>query len=175
MTGRHLFIFGTYFGVEDSYHRGSPVGIIGGGRRRLFDGCCADFSWGVFHGGGSFLTESSAKYTRTKNQKRASVRGGWSVASYVLAGFIPLAPYVFVTVWRALLVRTCLTRGAFVLGLIGGSLSWKPCVAEYADAYWRYRNHGWRCRRFAFAITKWRARKQWRRQYELRLHPQMRR
>lgn len=118
------------FGVEDGLV--STVGLLSGiaiaGVPRstiLLTGVVLIFVEAVSMAAGSFLSEASAEdLTRRNEDTRPIVAGSVMFLSYFIAGFIPLAPYVFVPTSDAFgfsIVASLLAL--FVLGFWSGSLS----------------------------------------------------
>ena len=120
------------FGVEDSLV--STVGLLSGiaiagvaSETIVLTGAipilAGPFSMAV----GSFLSESSAaEYVSTArtNQRSSYIASVVMFASYFLAGFIPLAPYMFFAGESALALSVaCSLLALFVLGAISGALS----------------------------------------------------
>lgn len=120
------------FGVEDSLV--STVGLLSGvaiagvERETIFlTGVILIFVEAVSMAAGSFLSEASAEdYTaqRTVPQKNSVLAAAVMFTSYFVAGFIPLAPYMFEGGERALELSITLSISAlFVLGAVSGMLS----------------------------------------------------
>src|SRR3989344_4483061 len=133
MAGHFPLYFRNFiFGVEDSLV--STVGLLAGiaiggvSRGTIFFTCAGGiFVEGVSVAAGGFLVESSMEeYTHKKDKNERPIWGGLVMfVSYVLAGFIPLASYIFFADDSTALYMSALTSlGAlFILGLIGGTLS----------------------------------------------------
>lgn len=124
------------FGVEDSLVStvGLLSGIAMGGVERetiLLTGVVLIFVEALSMAAGSFLVESSVEeYTHVKNHNEGPAGGGVVMfVSYVIAGLIPLTPYIFTAAPVATYISVLASLLAlFVLGVIGGSLSHKKVV-----------------------------------------------
>lgn len=126
-----LYFRNFIFGVEDSLV--STVGLLSGiaiggvSRETIFlTGAVLILVEAFSMAAGSFLTEASVQeYTHEETRKESPVGGGVVMfVSYIIAGFIPLAPYVFVGGFNALYMSILASLAAlFLLGLVGGSLS----------------------------------------------------
>jgi len=133
MAGHFPLYFRNFiFGVEDSLV--STVGLLAGiaiggvSRETIFlTGAVVILVEAFSMAAGSFLVESSMEeYTHKKDKNERPIWGGLVMfVSYVLAGFIPLASYIFFADDSTALYMSALTSlGAlFILGLIGGTLS----------------------------------------------------
>ncbi|MBI2612406.1 VIT1/CCC1 transporter family protein [Candidatus Kaiserbacteria bacterium] len=120
------------FGVEDSLV--STVGLLSGvaiaGVARetiLLTGIVLIFVEAFSMAAGSFLSETSAEEYTTKREAVASdsfFAGTVMFASYFVAGFVPLFPYVVVAGTNALpLSIASSVLALFILGLVSGTLS----------------------------------------------------
>lgn len=120
------------FGVEDALV--STVGLLSGvavanvpRSTILLTGVILLLVEGLSMAAGSFLTESSVEeYTHQAEgpAKRNVISGIIMFFSYFLAGFIPLSPYMFLSVDVALVVSACLSIfSLFILGVISAKLS----------------------------------------------------
>lgn len=120
------------FGVEDSLV--STVGLLSGvaiaGVERetiLLTGVILIFVEAVSMAAGSFLSEASVEEyaaQRVVPQKNSVSAGAVMFTSYFVAGFIPLAPYIFESGTRALGMSIGLSIAAlFILGAVSGMLS----------------------------------------------------
>ena len=120
------------FGVEDSLV--STVGLLSGvaiaGVERetlLLTGVVLIFVEAFSMAAGSFLSETSAEEFTTQRSAvgpRSFFAGSIMFASYFVAGFIPLFPYVVVAGDAAFpLSITASVLALFVLGFVGGALS----------------------------------------------------
>lgn len=126
-----LYFRNFIFGVEDSLV--STVGLLSGiaiggvSRETIFlTGAVLILVEAFSMAAGSFLVESSVEdYTHVKGKKERPLGGGMIMfLSYAVAGFIPLAPYIFVESFKAVYISAVASLLAlFCLGLIGGSLS----------------------------------------------------
>ncbi len=131
-TKKEVYLRNFIFGVEDSIV--STVGllsgvVIGGVSREvvILTGIVLIFVEAFSMGIGSFLSEYAAEEMVTQ---RAIPRKVWAVGgaimfiSYIVAGLIPLAPYLFLSfVFPAFLVSILLSLVVlFVLGMIGGAI-----------------------------------------------------
>lgn len=125
------------FGVEDSLV--STVGLLSGvaiagvPRETIFlTGIVLIFVEAFSMAAGSFLSETSAEeYTarRSVAPSRSLAAGAVMFASYFIAGFIPLFPYIVVAEDSALVLSVILSVFAlFVLGFVGGALSKTPLL-----------------------------------------------
>ncbi|HEY4523149.1 MAG TPA: VIT1/CCC1 transporter family protein [Candidatus Paceibacterota bacterium] len=133
MAGHFPLYFRNFiFGVEDSLV--STVGLLAGiaiggvSRETIFlTGAVVILVEAFSMAAGSFLVESSIEeYTHKRDKNERPLAGGVVMFfSYVLAGFIPLASYIFFVEDTTALYMSALTSlvALFVLGLIGGSLS----------------------------------------------------
>ena len=128
-----LYFRNFVFGVEDSIV--STVGLLSGiaiggvSRETIFlTGAVLILVEALSMAAGSFLVESSVEeYTHEKTRRERPIGGGVVMfVSYVIAGFIPLAPYILVEAFDALYYSILASLVAlFLLGAIGGSLSHK--------------------------------------------------
>lgn len=120
------------FGVEDSLV--STVGLISGiaiagvPRGTIFlTGMVLIFVEAFSMGVGSFLSEQSSENFMKQGESKPKFSAIGAVVmfiSYFLSGFIPLSPYVFLTVRQAFPISILLSLFAlFVLGWIGGRLA----------------------------------------------------
>jgi len=120
------------FGVEDSLV--STVGLLSGvavagvAVETIFlTGVVLIFVEAFSMAAGSFLSETSAEEFATGKRavtNRSMLSGFVMFASYFLAGFIPLLPYVFFEGVSALILSVSASVLAlFVLGVAGGALS----------------------------------------------------
>ena len=120
------------FGVEDSLV--STVGLLSGiaiaevPRRTIFvTGVVLLFVEALSMAAGSFLSEHTAEdyaQHREAPARTSTIVGLIMFLSYLLAGLIPLSPYLFASVSVALPLSITLSLIAlFGLGLIGGKLS----------------------------------------------------
>ncbi|MDO8462714.1 MAG: VIT1/CCC1 transporter family protein [bacterium] len=125
-----LLVRNIIFGVEDSLV--STMGLLAGvavsGVSRstiIVTGAILIFVEGFSMGAGSLLTEHSVAEFQGKEArvtKRDVLGGAIMLASYFFAGFIPLLPYVFLSVQAAFWVSiACSLLALFLLG-IGGAL-----------------------------------------------------
>lgn len=112
------------FGVEDSLV--STVGLLAGvatadisGKAILTTGLILIVVEGFSMGIGSFLTEETAEeMAGEKPQTLEAIKGALTMlASYCLAGLIPLSPYLYLRGSQAVVVSVILSLvGLFVLG-----------------------------------------------------------
>ena len=120
------------FGVEDSLV--STVGLLSGvaiaGVERetiLLTGVVLIFVEAFSMAAGSFLSETSAEEYSTRRSAVSSsslLAGSVMFASYFVAGFIPLFPYVVIAGELAFPLSIAASVGAlFVLGLASGAIS----------------------------------------------------
>ncbi len=120
------------FGVEDSLV--STVGLLSGiaisdvpRATILLSGLVLIFVEAFSMGVGSFLAEDSGRGVLLKKDPSAhlTVTGGLVMfISYFCAGFLPLAPYIFLETHQAFPVSIALALLAlFVLGILAGILS----------------------------------------------------
>src|SRR3990167_3716167 len=119
------------FGVEDSLV--STVGLLSGiatggvGREGiLLTGVVLILVEAFSMAVGSFLTESSVEeYSHIEDRKSRPFWGGIVMfVSYLVAGFIPLTPHIFLRGTTAIYTSIIASLIAlFILGLISGSLS----------------------------------------------------
>lgn len=133
MAGHFPLYFRNFiFGVEDSLV--STVGLLAGiaiggvSRETIFlTGAVVILVEAFSMAAGSFLVESSMEeYTHKKDRSERPIWGGMVMfVSYMFAGFIPLAPYIFFVEDSTALYMSALTSliALFILGLVGGSLS----------------------------------------------------
>lgn len=132
MAKRSALYFRNFiFGVEDSLV--STVGLLSGvaiggvPRETIFlTGIVLILVEAFSMSAGSFLAEASAQeYDASEASGGRPILGGAVMfISYFLAGFIPLAPYVFLSPVAALYVSVSVSLAAlFILGLVSGSLS----------------------------------------------------
>jgi VIT1/CCC1 family predicted Fe2+/Mn2+ transporter len=118
------------FGVEDSLV--STVGLLSGVAAAnatrstiVLTGVVLVFVEAFSMGVGSYLSEhSTASSDRATAQQRAPIIGGViMLASYLVAGFIPLLPYVLIehasAFWWSI---GCSLVGLFALGIISGRM-----------------------------------------------------
>jgi len=120
------------FGVEDSLV--STVGLLSGiavadmpPRMIPITGAVLIFVEAFSMGVGSFLSERSeedyVKHTETKDRKPL-IASGIMFLSYLIAGFIPLFPYLVFSIEEAFLASITLSFIAlFFLGILGGKIS----------------------------------------------------
>ena len=130
---RHLPLYfrNFVFGVEDSLVStvGLLSGIAAGGVPRetiVLTGAVLVLVEAFSMAAGSFLVETSVQeYVHEKTKKERPAGGGAVMfVSYIVAGFIPLAPYVFADASSALYLSVLASLvSLFLLGFIGGSLS----------------------------------------------------
>ncbi len=131
-TKKEIYLRNFIFGVEDSLV--STVGllsgvVIGGVSREtvILTGIVLIFVEAFSMGIGSFLSEYAAEEIVTQ---RAIPRRVWAVGgaimfiSYIVAGLIPLAPYLFLpSTFSAFPVSILFSLVVlFVLGMIGGAV-----------------------------------------------------
>ncbi len=120
------------FGVEDSLV--STVGLLAGiaiagvSRETIFlTGVILLFVEGFSMAAGSFLSEASAEeYTNQKSAgfSRSLIAGAIMFASYFVAGFVPLFPYVIAEGVSALSLSIAASVLAlFFLGMVSGKIS----------------------------------------------------
>lgn len=120
------------FGVEDSLV--STVGLLSGiaiagvERETIFlTGVVLIFVEAFSMAAGSFLSEASAEEYATRKSaapSRSLAAGAIMFASYLVAGFIPLFPYVVAPVESALALSVSLSVIAlFILGATSGAIS----------------------------------------------------
>ena len=131
MTQRSLYFRNFIFGVEDSLV--STVGLLsgvamGGVSREVIvlSGVVLILVEAFSMATGSFLTESSVReFDGQAKEPRGPILGGVvMIISYMLSGFFPLAPYIFIDGINALYVSVGVSLLAlFVLGGVSGSLS----------------------------------------------------
>jgi len=131
MAQASLYFRNFIFGVEDSLV--STVGLLsgvamGGVSREviLLSGVVLILVEAFSMATGSFLTESSVReFDGQTKESRGAILGGMVMfVSYVVSGFFPLAPYVFIDGIMALYVSVGVSLLAlFVLGAVSGSLS----------------------------------------------------
>ncbi len=127
-----LYIRNIIFGMTDSLV--STVGLLAGidvtGTSRhliitagIIYALVEGFSMAV----GSFLSEQSVEEYKVKNQvgERHAARGALIMfASFVLASFIPLAPYIYFSLSSAIWFSVIFSIIAlFIVGLIAGKMS----------------------------------------------------
>ena len=130
-SAKALYIRNIIFGVEDSLV--STVGLLAGIATQTPRGvilltgivyiCVEGFSMAV----GSFLSEEATEeYLSLKaTSLKASVTGSIVMLfSFILAGLIPIAPYIFIESKNAIAVSIVVSLLAlFVLGLASGKMS----------------------------------------------------
>jgi len=133
MTGHFPLYFRNFiFGVEDSLV--STVGLLAGiaiggvSRETIFlTGAVVILVEAFSMAAGSFLVESSVEeYTHKRDKNERPIGGGVVMFfSYMLAGFIPLTPYIFFADNATAIYISALTSfiALFILGLVGGQLS----------------------------------------------------
>lgn len=120
------------FGVEDSLV--STVGLLSGVAVAnvpkeiiLLSGAVLISVEALSMGAGSFLSEVSVEKYLTKNEgvnKTSFIAGVVMFFSYLLAGFIPLGPYILLPITSAFWVSIAISSGAlFVLGIVGAKIS----------------------------------------------------
>lgn len=120
------------FGVEDSLV--STVGLLSGvaiadaSRSTLFlTGLVLIFVEAFSMAAGSFLSESSAAQFEQKqavSRRFALAPGLVMFASYFVSGFIPLTPYLILSVKAAFPISiVCSLVALFILGMISGKIS----------------------------------------------------
>jgi len=120
------------FGVEDSLV--STVGLLSGiaiagtPRETIFlTGTVLIFVEAFSMAAGSFLSEYSAEGFESRAEgptKRDFVSGMIMFFSYFVSGFIPLFPYVIISVDGALKLSVALSAVAlFILGVVGAKIS----------------------------------------------------
>lgn len=120
------------FGVEDSLV--STVGLLSGiaiadveRSTIILSGVVLIFVEAISMAAGSFLSETSAQSYAAQSEQplRSSITSGMIMFfSYFLAGFIPLAPYFFLTTPVAFPLSIAASLAAlFVLGVVGAKLS----------------------------------------------------
>lgn len=120
------------FGVEDSLV--STVGLLSGiaiagmgTKEILLTGFVLIFVEAVSMAAGSFLSESSAEEFSTQKDAtsaRSYVASFVMLISYVVSGFVPLAPYAFLAPAAAFPVSVGLSLVALLLlGALSGALS----------------------------------------------------
>jgi VIT1/CCC1 family predicted Fe2+/Mn2+ transporter len=133
-----LYFRNFIFGVEDSLV--STVGLLSGiaiadvPRATIFlSGMVLIFVEAFSMGVGSFLSETSGDEVVHKKEQTGhpTIRAGVIMFfSYFLAGFIPLAPYVFAEVKNAFPISVIMSLVTlFILGLISAKFSTR--------AYWK--------------------------------------
>lgn len=131
-TSRIAYFRNFVFGVEDSLV--STVGLLSGvaiaGMARediLLTGFVLIFVEAISMAAGSFLSESSAEELATRKDAtstRSYVASFVMLVSYVVSGFVPLAPYAFLAPAVAFPVSIGLSLAAlFLLGALSGALS----------------------------------------------------
>lgn len=146
-TPKHLFTLyfrNFIFGVEDSLV--STVGLLSGvaiadvpTSTIFLSGIVLIFVEAFSMGAGSFLSEQSAEGYKTRKQATSItiILGGVIMFfSYFLAGFIPLSPYLFLSVEIAFWVSIIVSLFAlFSLGVIAARLSkisiWKSALRMF--------------------------------------------
>lgn len=123
------FIFGVEDGLVSTVGLLSGIAIAGTPRATIFlTGLVLIFVEGFSMAVGSFLSESSAEEFLEKKERAGTklslLAGVLMFASYVGAGFIALAPYLFLPVSPAFYLSVILSLIALLgLGVIGGKLS----------------------------------------------------
>jgi VIT1/CCC1 family predicted Fe2+/Mn2+ transporter len=128
----HLFLRNFIFGVEDSLV--STVGLVSGvaianlpKSTILLTGVVLIFVEAFSMAVGSFLTEHSVEsyLQQTESSMKHPFWGGVVMFfSYFLSGFIPLAPYLFMSVETALIYSILFSLVAlFILGVISARLA----------------------------------------------------
>jgi VIT1/CCC1 family predicted Fe2+/Mn2+ transporter len=110
------------FGVEDSLV--STVGLLAGialagvgSKTTVLTGMVLIFVEAFSMGVGSLLSEQSVEEYESKKEvslTKPAIAAGVMVVSYILAGLIPLAPYVFSTSKGAVVWSICLTLLALI-------------------------------------------------------------
>lgn len=119
------------FGVEDSLV--STVGLLSGiaiagveTKTVLLTGVVLIFVEAISMAAGSFLSEAEAEDLENSKHSLSIASGAVMFASYFVAGFVPLAPYVFADAdsafWYSITVSVC---ALFLLGAWSGRLSRK--------------------------------------------------
>lgn len=110
------------FGVEDSLV--STVGLLAGvsaadltGRAVLTTGLVLIVVEGFSMGIGSFLTEETTEeMTGARPQTLKAIQGGLTMlVSYILAGLLPLAPYIFLSGSTAVATSVAVSLGGLML------------------------------------------------------------
>lgn len=131
-SSRVAYFRNFVFGVEDSLV--STVGLLSGvaiagmsSREILVTGLVLIFVEGISMAAGSFLSESSAEELATKKDavsEQSYIASFIMLVSYIVSGFIPLAPYLFLSVTAAFPVSIAVSLIAlFLLGTLSGALS----------------------------------------------------
>lgn len=129
MSSSATYLRNFIFGVEDSLV--STVGLLTGvaiaGVSQniiILTGVVLIIVEALSMAVGSFLSEASVQEVSQGTADKHSVGGGGVMfVSYVLAGLVPLAPYVVVTGALAIYLSViCSLVALFVLGLVSGSL-----------------------------------------------------
>lgn len=120
------------FGVEDSLV--STVGLLSGiaiagvGKADIFvTGVVLIFVEAISMAAGSFLSGSSAEEYETRSENvsaKSYIAAVVMFVSYFVSGFIPLAPYILLSVASAFPVSIIVSLAAlFVLGLLGARVT----------------------------------------------------
>jgi len=128
---KKFFLRNFIFGTEDSLV--STVGLLSGiavagtiRRDILIAGVVLIFVEAISMGAGSFLSErSSETYTGKKKSAIGYFAEGGVIMffSYFIAGFIPLAPYIFAPVQTAFFLSIGFSMiGLFLLGFINSKI-----------------------------------------------------
>jgi len=120
------------FGVEDSLV--STVGLVSGiavagvtGETIVLTGVVLIFVEAFSMAAGSILSDNSVREFKSNHEvplERSYVGGAVMFVSYFVTGFIPLAPYLFVSPDRALWYSVGASLAAlFVLGAVSGRIA----------------------------------------------------
>lgn len=131
-SSRVAYFRNFVFGVEDSLV--STVGLLSGvaiagmdAKDILVTGFVLIFVEAISMAAGSFLSESSAEELSTQKDAvsdQSYVASFVMLISYIVSGFIPLAPYLFLAPTVAFPVSIALSLAAlFLLGALSGALS----------------------------------------------------
>ncbi len=133
MESRRIAYFRNFvFGVEDSLV--STVGLLSGvaiagidAKQIIITGVVLIFVEAISMAAGSFLSESSAEELETKSEaisERSYVASFVMFISYAISGFIPLAPYLWLSVETAFPASIALSLLTLaLLGLLSAGLS----------------------------------------------------
>jgi len=124
-----VYIRNFVFGAEDSLV--STVGLLSGvaiaGVAKstiVLTGVILIFVEAFSMGVGSYLSEYITHSEKDPQRKMSLVAGIIMLMSYMVAGFVPLSPYIFFTGITALLVSISFSLVALIaLGIIGSYLS----------------------------------------------------
>ncbi|MEK7532320.1 MAG: VIT1/CCC1 transporter family protein [Patescibacteria group bacterium] len=143
-TARASYLRSFVFGVEDSLS--STVGLLSGiaiagvARDTIFvTGVILIFVEAISMGVGDFLSEhASEEYLRHKevSSRRSFFDAIIMFFSYIVAGIVPLAPYLFFPVGTALFVSASFSLAAlFLLGVVSAHFSGLPLLKNGARTF----------------------------------------